>query len=108
MPPRGYAECAAELRPPPAAEPARGLAASAPPAPAAGVGAPAGPTRALARALRTGAGRTRAEPVRTGSPEDRDGSEIWYSVKPIAPQAAATIQKRSMILVSDHASIAKW
>ncbi len=29
-------------------------------------------------------------------------------MKPIAPQAAATIQKRSMILVSDQASNSKW
>ena len=35
------------------------------------------------------------------------GCEIWYSVNPIAPQAAATIQKRSMIFVSDQASSSK-
>ena len=32
----------------------------------------------------------------------------WYSVKPIAANAAATIQKRRMIFVSDHACSSKW
>ncbi len=34
--------------------------------------------------------------------------DCWYSVKPIAAQIAATIQKRRMILVSDHPSSSKW
>ena len=33
--------------------------------------------------------------------------DCWYSVKPIAEQTAATIQKRRMIFVSDHASSSK-
>src|SRR5690349_10975953 len=32
----------------------------------------------------------------------------WYSVNPIALQIAATIQKRRMIFVSDHAMSSKW
>jgi hypothetical protein len=32
----------------------------------------------------------------------------WYSVKPIAAQTAATIQKRRMIFVSDQACSSKW
>ena len=32
----------------------------------------------------------------------------WYTTNPIAPQAAATIQKRRMIFVSDHAWSSKW
>ena len=34
--------------------------------------------------------------------------DCWYSVKPIAEQTAATIQKRRMIFVSDQASSSKW
>src|ERR671938_703601 len=34
--------------------------------------------------------------------------DCWYSVKPIDEQIAATIQKRRMILVSDHAISSKW
>ena len=34
--------------------------------------------------------------------------DCWYSVKPIAEQMPATIQKRRMIFVSDHPSISKW
>ena len=33
--------------------------------------------------------------------------DCWYSVKPIAAHTDATIQKRRMILVSDHASSSK-
>ena len=32
----------------------------------------------------------------------------WYTVKPIAPHAAATNQKRRMNFVSDHAWSSKW
>ena len=32
----------------------------------------------------------------------------WYTVNPIAAQAAATIQKRRMIFVSDQACSSKW
>ena len=35
-------------------------------------------------------------------------TDCWYSVKPIAEQIAATIQKRRMIFVSDQASSSKW
>src|SRR5215203_4581334 len=35
-------------------------------------------------------------------------SDCWYSVNPIALQTAATIQKRRMIFVSDHARSSKW
>ena len=35
-------------------------------------------------------------------------TDCWYSVKPIAEQIAATIQKRRMIFVSDHAISSKW
>ena len=34
--------------------------------------------------------------------------DCWYSVKPIALQTAATIQKRRMIFVSDQACSSKW
>src|SRR2546423_13297650 len=34
--------------------------------------------------------------------------DCWYSVNPIDEQIAATIQKRRMILVSDHAISSKW
>ena len=35
-------------------------------------------------------------------------TDCWNSVKPIAEQTAATIQKRRMIFVSDHAMSSKW
>ena len=35
-------------------------------------------------------------------------TEAWYSVKPIALQIAAMIQKRRMIFVSDQPSSSKW
>ena len=35
-------------------------------------------------------------------------TEYWYSVKPIALQIAAMIQKRRMIFVSDQPSSSKW
>jgi hypothetical protein len=34
-------------------------------------------------------------------------SDCWYSVKPIALHTEATIQKRRMIFVSDHARSSK-
>jgi hypothetical protein len=34
--------------------------------------------------------------------------ESWYTVKPTAQHAAATIQKRRMIFVSDQARSSKW
>src|SRR4029450_5223290 len=34
--------------------------------------------------------------------------DAWYSVKPTAPQIAATIQKRRMIFVSDQPTSSKW
>ena len=34
--------------------------------------------------------------------------DCWYSVKPIAAEIAAMIQKRRMIFVSDQAISSKW
>src|SRR5205814_7250816 len=55
--------------------------------------------------------------ARAREPDDQVGAgregrphltDCWYSVKPIDEQMAATIQKRRMIFVSDHAISSKW
>ena len=56
------------------------------------------------RARRPRGGRRPARPAGDAA----QVTEYWYSVKPIALQIAATIQKRRMIFVSDHAMSSKW
>src|SRR3954451_744547 len=43
-----------------------------------------------------------------GPPSGDQVIDCWYTVNPIAAQTAATIQKRRMIFVSDHARSSKW
>ena len=50
----------------------------------------------------------RGEPARSRREAGASVSDCWYSVKPIALQTAATIQKRRMIFVSDQACSSKW
>ena len=62
--------------------------------------APPPPRHPSAPARRRATGRAAAA--------DDHATECWYSVKPIALQTAATIQKRRMIFVSDQAWSSKW
>src|SRR5205085_8079871 len=57
-----------------------------------------------------GGARAREADDQVGARRERGShlTDCWYSVKPIEEQMAATIQKRRMIFVSDHAISSKW